>query len=87
MWEISPGSLNDAATALRYRLIVTKVDLDELIDSNEVAALLGVASRQVVIVYTQRYKNFPKPVLNRARFKLWLRSDIERWNRARDRPV
>ena len=58
-----------------------QVDLDDLIDANGVAELLGLAHRNTVSVYQHRHEDMPRPVLNlgNGRVKLWLRGDIERW--------
>jgi predicted DNA-binding transcriptional regulator AlpA len=65
-----------------------KVDVDELIDAQEVAAILGLAHRNTVSEYQARYREMPRPVVNRrsGRLKLWLRPEVERWAaRHRDR--
>lgn len=58
-----------------------KVDVDELIDAQEVATILGLAHRNTVSEYLARYPEMPRPLVVRrgGRFKLWLRPEIERW--------
>ncbi len=58
-----------------------KVDVDDLIDTQEVATLLGLAHRNTVSEYQARYEDMPRPVVNRrgGRLKLWLRPELERW--------
>jgi hypothetical protein len=58
-----------------------RVDIDDLIDANGVAELLGLAHRNTVSVYQHRYPDMPRPVLNfgNGRVKVWLRPAIERW--------
>jgi glutathione-regulated potassium-efflux system ancillary protein KefG len=58
-----------------------RVDVDELLDANGVAELLGLAHRNTVSVYQHRYEDMPRPVLDFGdrRVKLWLRSEIEQW--------
>jgi glutathione-regulated potassium-efflux system ancillary protein KefG len=58
-----------------------QVDLDDLIDANGVADLLGLAHRNTVSVYQHRYEDMPRPVLNlgNGRVKLWLRAEIKQW--------
>ena len=58
-----------------------QVDLDDLIDANGVAQLLGLAHRNTVSVYQHRHEDMPRPVLNlgNGRVKLWLRPEVERW--------
>ena len=62
-----------------------RVDIDDLIDSTEVATILGLARSESISLYRSRYPDFPAPVLDlgRGRPMLWLRQDIERWARAR----
>lgn len=62
-----------------------KIDVDDLLDSDAVAELLGLASRRTVSVYRRRYPDFPSPVVqsDRGRCMLWNRADIERWKASR----
>jgi predicted DNA-binding transcriptional regulator AlpA len=61
-----------------------KVDIDDLLDSTQVAAMTNLNSPSAVSVLLGR-GSFPEPVLNRGKnkVKLWLRQDIERWIRER----
>ena len=58
-----------------------RVDIDDLIDANGVAELLGLAHRNTVSVYQHRYPDMPRPVLNlgNGRVKVWLKPDVEHW--------
>ena len=62
-----------------------RVDLDDLIDAVEVARILGLAKTTSVYVYLARYPDMPRPVVDRGpyRAKLWLRSEIQAWDRVR----
>jgi predicted DNA-binding transcriptional regulator AlpA len=60
-----------------------EIDPDDLLDANEVAALLGLAHRQAVSTYRHRYADFPEPVIVKARCVLWRRVDVERWKASR----
>ena len=62
-----------------------KVDPGDLLDSAEVAELLGLSSRKVVMIYAKRYSDFPAPAVDKARCTLWRRRDIEQWARATGR--
>jgi predicted DNA-binding transcriptional regulator AlpA len=57
------------------------VDPEDLIDSHEVAELLGLGSHRSVSTYRARYDDFPQPVIEKGagRCLLWLRADIEAW--------
>ena len=70
-----------------------KVDTADLLDTQCVAEMLGLALRNTVTQYQRRYAYMPKPVfdLGPGRVKLWLRPEIERWaakqeSRGRTRP-
>jgi len=63
------------------------VAIEDLIDAQEVAEILGLAHRTAVSVYQQRYPDMPRPVLDlgAGRPMLWLRPEIEAWASARER--
>lgn len=63
------------------------VDTDDLIDAQGVAEMLGLAQRNTVSLYQRRYTSMPRPVvdLGSGRCKMWLRSDIEEWDEARNK--
>lgn len=66
-----------------------RVDTEDLIDATDVAEMLGLAQRNSVSLYQRRYRDMPRPVVERAsgRIKLWSRREIARWGGpgARDR--
>lgn len=59
------------------------VDLDDLLEAADVAAVLGLARATAVATYRGRYDDFPAPVWRSrgGRCQLWLRSDVEAWGR------
>jgi predicted DNA-binding transcriptional regulator AlpA len=63
------------------------VNLDDLVDADEVATLLGLSSRNAISVYRSRYDDFPKPVVDRGtgKCRFWLRPDVEAWRASRVR--
>lgn len=65
-----------------------QIDTDDIIDSRGVAEIIGVSWSNAVGTYMTRYPDFPRPVINlgRGRCRLWLRSEVEAWARARRRP-
>jgi len=64
-----------------------RVDIEDLVDAHQVAALLGLARATSVHVYQRRYPDMPRPVLEREglRARFWLRSEILAWNKTRYR--
>jgi predicted DNA-binding transcriptional regulator AlpA len=62
-------------------IVTPKVATEDLLDTQGVAEILGLAHRNTVHEYQQRYDDMPKPVfdLGKGRVKLWLRPDIQRW--------
>lgn len=61
------------------------VDSGDLADAHEVAALLGLAQANSVYLYQRRYPDMPRPIYQAGarRAQLWLRSEIEAWQRGR----
>lgn len=61
------------------------LDSDDLLDSHDVAAVLGLASPRAVSVYRGRYDDFPAPVIEKGtgRCVLWHRPDVEAWAQGR----
>ncbi len=59
-----------------------RVLVDDLIDAQHVAEILGLSHRNTVSKYQTRYPDMPRPVvdLGPGRPMLWLRSQIERWH-------
>ena len=66
-------------------LVARRVDVDDLIDATDVARILGLAQPNSVHLYMRRYADMPRPVVDRGpkRAKLWLKTEIENWHRAR----
>lgn len=61
------------------------VDVDDLVDAHQVAALLGLAHANTVHQYQRRYPDMPKPVYEPGarRAQLWLGSEMKRWAKQR----
>ena len=57
------------------------VETEDLIDSNEVALLLGLSHRNTVSQYLTKYPDMPRPVIDLGpkRPRLWLRPEIDSW--------
>jgi len=57
------------------------VAIDDLIDAQGVAEVLGLSHYNTVSVYQRRYADMPRPALDlgKGRIKLWLRPEVERW--------
>lgn len=58
-----------------------RVNTEDLIDSRDVARLLGLSHLHSVSTYQHRYGDMPRPVvdLGPGRPRLWLRQDMEAW--------
>lgn len=54
------------STCIDSNVMGRSVDLDDLIDVGEVAALLGLAHKNSVTTYLRRYADFPAPALEFA---------------------
>jgi len=65
--------------------VAHRVDLNDLIDALDVAQILGLSQSNSVYLYLTRYPEMPRPVVDRGprRAKLWLRSEVEAWDRKR----
>lgn len=61
-----------------------RANLDDLIDADQVAVMLGLSTGRSVSTYRQRHPDFPPPAIERSsgRCLLWLRPEIERWLKA-----
>jgi predicted DNA-binding transcriptional regulator AlpA len=64
-----------------------RVYLDDIIGTDEVARMIGLAQSSSVRVYRLRYDDFPEPLgqLGGGRCLMWSRTSIERWLRKRGR--
>lgn len=58
-----------------------KIDVDDIVDANGVAELLGLSHRNAVSLYQRRYEDMPRPVViaSEGRTLLWLRSEMTAW--------
>ena len=65
--------------------MVPQIRSEDLIDSEEVAEILGLSHRNSVTTYLRRYPDMPKPVveLGKGRVRLWLRPEIVGWEKSR----
>lgn len=63
------------------------VNVADLLDTTEVAAIVGLSRRGAVSVYRARYSDFPAPIIakNSGKCDLWLRAHVEAWVKARRR--
>ena len=71
--------------SVRWRFVAPRVNTDDLMTASEVAVMLGLSHHNTVSTYLRRYPDFPRPVVDRSggRVRLWLRQDIEAWQRSR----
>jgi hypothetical protein len=61
--------------------VTPRVSTEDLLDTQGVAEILGLAHRNTVSQYQRRYSEMPRPVfdLGPGRVKLWLKPEMERW--------
>jgi predicted DNA-binding transcriptional regulator AlpA len=66
-----------------------QVNTEDLIDSRDVAKLLGLTHLHSVSTYQHRYQDMPRPVidLGPGRPRLWRRQEIEAWAHRRQPPA
>jgi AcrR family transcriptional regulator len=57
------------------------ISTEDLLDSQQVADVLGLTHRNSVTTYTSRHPDFPVPIVTRGngRIRLWARDDILAW--------
>ena len=65
--------------------MIRRLDVDDLIDAQGVADLLGLAQRNTVSLYQRRYGDMPRPVvdLGKGRCKMWSAKEIKAWRAKR----
>ena len=75
------GSERAFVNIVRLSGVSPLVDTDDLIDSQDVADLLGLSQRSSVTTYLRRYSTFPRPAVERGvgRTRLWVRQDVQDW--------
>jgi len=66
-------------------IVGVPIELPDLVDSHEVAEVLGLSSHRSVSTYRTRHADFPAPIVEKGagRCLLWLRADVEAWARSR----
>lgn len=65
--------------------VAPNVDIEDLLDAQQVAELLGASTSRVVTVWRSRHPDFPAPIVDRPLGRLWHRPDIEAWGRSTGR--
>jgi glutathione-regulated potassium-efflux system ancillary protein KefG len=58
---------------------------EQLIDTSEVAEILGLTDPRGVYVYQDRYSDMPRPIVDRGKnkVKLWYKPEIVEWHQSR----
>lgn len=66
-------------------MMAPTVRTEDLIDSHEVAEILGLSHINSVSTYLRRYADMPRPVVDfgQGRPRLWLRPEIVKWAKTR----
>ncbi len=59
--------------------------MDHPVDASQIAERLNVHGRQVVQNWIHRYPEFPQPVVQRTRAKLWYWPEVAAWARSTGR--
>jgi predicted DNA-binding transcriptional regulator AlpA len=72
---------------VNYGSEAMKVDPADLLNSRDVARVLGLSHREAVATYRGRYVDFPEPVVSKGTCVLWRRSDIQKWQGERRQPA
>ena len=59
--------------------------VEQLIDTSEVAEILGLTDPRGVYVYQDRYQDMPRPIVDRGKnkVKLWYKPEIVDWHNGR----
>ena len=57
------------------------IPVDDLVDATDVASAVGLAHRNSVATYMQRYQDFPRPLVETGggRCRLWSRAEVDQW--------
>lgn len=61
------------------------IDTDDLVAPPQIAERLGLAFTQTVHNWIARYPDFPAPVWEYGRIRLWLWSEVQSWCQATGR--
>jgi len=62
-----------------------QVDVEDLVLLQDIAERLGLAHYQTAHKWRTRYPDFPAPVREWGRIRIWSWSDVEAWARATGR--
>jgi hypothetical protein len=63
-----------------------RVDVDQLVGAEEIAARFGVKRPQVIHTWRARYDDFPAPVVQLKRMMVWNWPDVAKWARTHQAP-
>lgn len=61
------------------------IDPEQLVDTADIAARLGLAQAESVHNWRRRYEDFPAPAVEKGRVLLWYWPEVEHWARATGR--
>jgi len=62
-----------------------RVDLEDLVAAQQIAERFGLAQVQSVYNWLTRYPDFPEPVWQLGRLRLWLWPEVRAWGIATGR--
>ena len=66
-------------------LLASVLDNAKLVETAEVAEIIGLGNKNGVSVYRRRYADFPEPFIEKGSCVLWRRQDVDAWAAARRR--
>lgn len=55
------------------------IDPGDLVNAAQVAERLGLSHRESVSTYVKRYGDFPAPIYQHGKMRLWLWSEVRAW--------
>lgn len=56
-----------------------RVDIEDLVAAQQIAERFDLAQIQTVYKWIERYPDFPAPVWQLGRFRLWLWPEVQAW--------
>lgn len=80
--QMTDKELLERAHAIQTELCDRGISPDWLVGTEDLAKRLGV-TRQAISIWRRRHSDFPMPLLDHAKIKIWYWPDVIRWVEAR----